>query len=154
MSLALACAQAHAINSALVTALIRHTSEGQITTEIKQFMMATLTPNEAALSDWWRLLHVRVEPELLRPFVATMIPSSYFEIFPVVPLGLQTRSNEVLYSRDTNHWARSIPGGWQTVNVQGLPTQGEPGLYLRRPSPGSTPPVPSPSQESDRPVHV
>ena len=97
MSLALACAQAHAINSALVTELISHISECQITTEIKQFMMATLTPNEAVLSDWWRLLHVKVEPELLRPFV---VPSSFFKIFPVVPLGLQTQSKDVLYSRD------------------------------------------------------
>ncbi|CAI5777591.1 Hypothetical predicted protein [Podarcis lilfordi] len=121
VSLALACEQAQAITQNVVMGMIREAKAGNIPMEVSNLIRPELTSGEIALENWWRLLNASYDSaqNMLRLFLITVEATQIIPIYPVVPLGFQIDKDLVMYSRDSNRWARMRNGDWQTVNVQG-----------------------------------
>lgn len=121
ISLALACQQAQAFTQTVVMGMIRDAHAGHIPLEVTNLIKDNLSPGEVSLEAWWKLVNATYDPtkHMLRIFILTVESPEIFTIYPVVSLGFQISSNLVMYSRDTNRWARYRNGDWQTLSVAG-----------------------------------
>lgn len=121
ISLAMACTQAQHLNLAIAMGMIRQATEGHLPLEIKKLITPKLIPLELELEPWWSLINSSFDmsSQELRIFLLTASAKESFHIFPVIPLGLQVGTSEVLYASHPDHWATATHNGWELINVQG-----------------------------------
>ncbi|XP_054843094.1 uncharacterized protein LOC129334794 [Eublepharis macularius] len=120
-ALALACTQAQDLAQMVVMQIIREGLLGNLPIEIRSLLWNNVTQGERDLVDWWKLVNFTYDPlqSKVKAFVLTVYQTDYYDVYPIVPLGLQMAEGLVMYATDHHSWAYMKQGKWETLNMEG-----------------------------------